>query len=358
MLSIPPAAVLESYAKELQRAWLTGKIFPTWSLAHLRDHFPSEQVVQLILFQIETRALSAIHEIGYWDWQDGELIAVMGEFFTRAQEKIALHHIHLPPLLHAAIYHSLRILLDPKEAWAQFYFGQRHALTLKEFSFYSRYVVYFDFIPAALISYAERNNLATIDKSLWMEKVPRILSVYEEETQEKIAEYQQRQLEKLCQQSIEAIQGRWRTLQEEGENLIGSVFSDSPSSDDLVKNLFGTSPGVAVSAEESARARNPLLSAIDYEPRRVLLEQFQAPTRRVEVLRRFEIDAIPIHKQFIYIQRVFDGDPVAFRQALERLNQVTSADEARALLHTWKTDKTDTQALSEFEQWVVSRFQS
>lgn len=358
MLTLPPASVLESYAKELQRTWLSGKILPTWSLTNLREHLPSEQVVQLILFQVETRALSAIHETGFWDWQDGELTALAGEFFTRAQEKISLNHIHLFPIAHAAIYHSLRILLDPKEAWAQFYFGQRHSLLLKEFAFYSRYVVYFDFIPAALISYAERNNLTVIDKALWMEKVPRILSVYEEETQEKIAEYQRRHLEQLCQQPLDTIQARWRALQEEGENLIGSVISDSGQGDELMKNLFGTSPGGTATAEETARSRNPLLSAIDYEPRRVLLDQFQTPVRRVEALQRFEIDAIPIHKQFIYIQRVFDGDPVAFRQALERLNQVSSADEARSLLHTWKTDKTDTQALSEFEQWVVSRFQS
>lgn len=359
MLAVPPASVLEGYSKELQRTWLTGKVLPVWNLSHLREHFPSEQVVQFILFQVESRALSAMYETGFWDWQDGTLTGWAGEFFTRAQEKVAIGHIQLSPLLHAAIYHSLRVLLDPKEGWAQFYFGQRNALTLKEFGFYSRYVVYFDFIPAALLSYAERNNLSVIDRTLWMEKVSRILSVYEEETQESIAQYQRRHIEKLCQQSLEAIQARWRSLQEEGENLIGSVIVEStPGSDDLMKNLFGTAPGGTVGGDDTGRARNPLLSAIDYEPRRVLMEQFQSPVRRVETLRRFEMDAIPIHKQFIYIQRVFDGDPVAFRQALERLNDAASPDEARALVQAWKTDRTDMQILGEFEQWVISRFQS
>lgn len=359
MLAVPPASVLESYAKELQRTWLTGKVLPVWNLSHLREHFPSEQVVQFILFQVESRALSAMYETGFWDWQDGTLTGWAGEFFTRAQEKVAIGHIQLSPLLHAAIYHSLRVLLDPKDGWAQFYFGQRNALTLKEFSFYSRYVVYFDFIPAALLSYAERHNLSIIDKGLWMEKVPRILLVYEEETQEPIAEYQRRHLEKLCQQPLDTIQARWRSLQEEGENLIGSVITEASSeSDDLMKNLFGTMPGGSARDDEATRAKNPLLSAIDYEPRRVLMEQFQAPVRRVETLRRFELDAIPIHKQFIYIQRVFDGDPVAFRQALERLNDAASPEEARALVQAWKTDKADAQVLSEFERWVLSRFQS
>ncbi|MCX8113156.1 MAG: hypothetical protein N3E49_08210 [Bacteroidia bacterium] len=355
MLVVPSPTVLESYAKELQRAWLMGKVLPVWRVSDLRNNLPSEQVLQFILFQVEMRALTAMHEIGCWDWQDGELTGWAGEFFSRAQEKIAIGHIHLSPLLHTAIYHSLRVLLDPKEAWAQFYFGQRHALTMEEFGFYSRYVVYFDFIPEALLSYAQRNSLSTIDKALWLEKVPRILAMYEEETQEKIAEYQQRHIEKMSQQPLEAIYNRWRTLSEEGEEVIGSILRDS--SDDLMKNLFGTAPGVGERAGDTSRARNPLLSAIDYEPRRILVEQFQSPMRRVEALRRFEADAIPIHKQFIYIQRVFDGDPIAFRQALEKLNEATSAEEARLLLNSWKTEKTDIQALAEFEQWVMSRFQ-
>ncbi|MCS7153346.1 MAG: hypothetical protein NZ989_05325 [Bacteroidia bacterium] len=359
MLRMPAPSVLESYAKELQRTWLTGKVFPTWTLQTLRENIFSEQVIQFILFQVESRALSALYEAGFWDWKDGELIGWADEFFTRAQSKLSIGHIQLSSLLHAAIYHSLRVLLDPKEGWAQFYFGQRNALLLQEFRFYSRYVVYFDFIPEALLSYAQRNSLTVIDKALWTDKVERILSVYEEETQEKIAEYQRRQLEKMCQQPLEVIQKRWETLAQEGENLISSVFSESSSSSqDLMKNLFGTDPGARRNVEEGARARNPLLSAIDYEPRRVLMEQFQTPIRRAETLRRFEPDQIPVHKQFVYIQRVFDGDPIAFRHALERLNDAASAEEARALLRQWRTEKADQQALAEFEQWVLSRFQN
>lgn len=357
-LTSPSSSVLESYAKEIQRAWLTGKVFPTWDLDLLRQHLPSEQVIQFILFQVESRALAAIHETGYWDWQDGEMTGWIGDFFTKAQSRLAIRHIQLSTLLHPAVFHSLRVLLDPKEAWAQFYFGQRSALTVKEFAFYGRYVVYFDFIPSALLSYAERNGITIIDKGLWDEKVPRILTVYEEETQERIEEYQRRHLEKLTQQSWEVIQRRWEALKEEGENLISSlIVEDSARSDELVKNLFGTGSGTEGGPLAEERTRNPLLSAIDYEPPRVIAERFQAPVRRAETLRRFDLDTIPVHKQFVYIQRVFDGDPLAFRQALEKLNSTTSAEEARSLLQSWKTEKTDPQALQELEQWVLSRFQ-
>ncbi|MCX7607345.1 MAG: hypothetical protein N2170_08810 [Bacteroidia bacterium] len=359
MLAIPSISVLEAYARELQRTWLTGKVYSAWSLSHLRENFPSEQVVQFILFQVDTRVLHAMHETGMWDWQDGELTAWVGDFFSRAHAKVSITHVQLSPLLFNAIYHTLQLLTDPRSALTQFYFGQRPALTLGEFSFYSRYIHYFEFVSAALLSYAQRQSIPVIDKTLWQEKVDRILQVYEEETQESIEAYQRRLLEAMTQQRWEQIQQRWKKLGEEAEDLIGSVLSeDTGESDALLKNLFGTSPGEGGGDAVGSRARNPLLSAIDYEPRRVISEQFQTPVRRAETLRRFEIDAIPIHKQFVFIQRIFDGDPVAFRQALDRLNEAQSEQEARALVQAWATNKTDPQTLGEFEKWVVSRFQS
>lgn len=357
MIQAPSASVLETYARELQRTWLTGKVHSVWTLSHLRENFPSEQVVRLILFQVDTRLLQAMHDIGMWDWQDGELMKWVGSFCDRAHEKLAISRIQLAPLLFSAIYHALYIAIEPRTALVQFYFSQRPALTLGEFEFYSRYITYFDFVPVALLSYAQRQNLVVIDKALWEEKTPRIFQVYEEDRQEDIATYQRRLLEGIAQQKWPQIQQRWEQLRDQSEDLIGSVFTEDRGGDEnLLKNLFGTSPGGGGQDVGESRARNPLLSAIDYEPRRVVSEQFQAPTRRAETLRRFELDAIPIHKQFVFIQRIFEGDPMAFRQALERLNETHSAQEAQSLIQTWKTPKTDPQALEEFEKWVVSRF--
>ncbi|MCS7162651.1 MAG: hypothetical protein NZ958_04915 [Bacteroidia bacterium] len=356
MLAAPSTAVREAYARELQRTWLSGKVHSTWTLAHLQEDFPCEQVVRLILFQVESRALAALHEIGYWDGQDGNLTIWMGDFLRRAREKLAIHPVRLPPLLFNAIFHTLNILLEPQRTLAQFYFSHRTALTLGEFDFYSQYVYYFDFIPAALLSYAQKNSLSVIDKALWEEKVPRILQVYEEETQERIEAYQQRFLEKITQQSWTNLQRRWKELEEEGENLIRTVVIEEKSSQELSHNLFGTTIGPTGSGEESRKARNPLLSAIDYEPRKAILEQFRSPVRRADTLRRFELEEIPIHKQFRFVQRLFEGDASAFRRLLDQLNEAPNAAEAQRILQKSKTDRSDPDIFAEFEQWVLSRF--
>lgn len=355
MLSVPPDTVIEAFARELQRTWVAGKVYPVWTLSSLRENLPSQQVVRLVLFQIEARVLQQMQELGFWDWEDGQLIARMGDFFDQIEEKVALRPTQISTLLFNAVYHSLQILLRPQATWGQFYFGQRSALTLEEFSFYTRYVVYFDFLPSALLSYARRHGLRTIDKRLWEEKAPRILAVYEEETQEPIEAYQKRLLEELAQKKWPQIQEHWQRLEADSEDLIKSVITEDTGEDTLLKNLFGTSPKGTPEAEET-RARNPLLSAIEYEPRQVLRERFQAPPRRADTLKRFDLEAIPIHKQFVFIQRVFEGDSMAFRQALERLNEAHSLQEAQALLQIWKSPHSDPQTFQEFEKWVVSRF--
>lgn len=359
MIRPPSASVLEAHARELQRTWLTGKVYPTWTLPILRENIPSAQVIQLIFFQVESRLLQNMQELSYWDWQDGQLSTWIGYFFSQAQNKIAISHVQLAPLLYNAIYHTLHIVLKPKETLAQFFFGQRTTLLQEEFAFYARYISYFEFIPAALLSYAQKHALATIDKTLWEAKVPRILEVYEEETQESLETYQKRLLQELTQQNWEKIQAHWQRLSQESEDLIGSVLEDdTKESDTLLKNLFGTSPESEPAQPQSTRARNPLLSAVDYEPRQVISQRFSSTPRRADTLRRFDLEHIPIHKQFVFIQRVFDGDPVAFREAIERLNTTHSLEEAQALLTTWQTPKTDPQAFQEFEKWVLSRFQS
>ncbi len=358
MLPSPSREVLEAYARELQRTWLTGKVSASWSLGTLRENFPSEQVIQLLLFQVDTRLLQFMQESGWWDWRDGRLLTQLGDFLDQAHERLAIPHVQLAPMLFNSLYHSLHFLLQPKAALAQFYFGQQPTLTLAEFHFYSRYVHYFDFTAAALLSFAQRHHLATIDRSLWEEKFDRILEVYQEETQEETEAYQRRLLEALAQKKWDQIQAHWKQLAESAEDLIGSVLSEESSSDDsLLQNLFGTSPGVG-GASEGEKARNPLLSAIDYEPRKLISERFQPQPRRVEALQRFDIESIPIHKQFVFIQRIFEGDPLAFRQAIERLNSLTSLNEARTALQSWKSASTDPEVFSEFEKWVAARFTS
>ena len=358
MLSpIPALSTLEKYVRELQQAWLTGKIHPLWDYKTLSEAVPSPQVLRLIFFQVDTHLIKPLYEARLWEVQDGIVLERLGDFLFQVHEKIAIPHVQISPFLHQALYQSLLLILRPEESLYNYFFQHRKALNLREFAFYSRYIVYFDFVPAALLSYAERQGLQVIDEALWREKFSRILKIYEEETQEPIEGYQRRLLEGLVHQSWERIQERWRALSDAEEEVIGgSIISAEDEDREVLKNLFGTGIKAVGGAQAESGRRNPLLSAIDYEPRAILAAKFQERPRRADVLRRFEIEAIPAHKQFLFIQRIFEGDVEAFHQAIEELNNLQSLAEAQAFLSRWLTDKADPQVREEFRQWVLSRF--
>jgi len=353
---VPSLATLEKYTRELQHSWLTGKIYPLWDHKALSDTIPSPQVVRLIFFQVDVHFIKLLYDVRFWDVQDGVVLERLGQFLFQVHEKIAIPHVQIGQFLHQALYQSLLILLRPEDSLYNYFFQYRKALNLKEFAFYSQYVVYFDFVPAALLSYAHRQGLQVIDEGLWREKFGRIIKVYEEETQEPIDRYQQRCLEEMVRQSWERIQERWQALAAAEEDLIGSILSSGDEDREVLKNLFGTGSGASEGGRSDMPRRNPLLSAVEYEPRAILAAKFQERPRRADVLRRFEIETIPAHKQFLFIQRLFDGDVEAFHQVIEQLNSAKSASEAQALLDRWLTDKTDPKVREEFRQWVFSRF--
>lgn len=353
-------SVLEKYARELQQSWLSGKIFPTWGQPAIEENFPSLQVHRFLYFQVEVQLLEQMQALGHWSLQEGGLLEAFASFVTQARAHLAIPHVKIAPFLHQAIYQSLYLLARPKEALTRFFFQNRKALSLAELRFYGGYLAYFDFVPIALASYMERQRLAVLDETMWREKLDRVFQIYEEEAQEKMETYQRRHLEGMVKQPFSAIQARWEALKQAEEDVIGSIITGG-GEEEIVRNLFGTSPGAGSEggASDVQKARkNPLLSAIDYEPRQVLAERFAERPRRADTLKRFDMDAIPIHKQFVFVQRIFDGDIEAFREAIEALNQVHTAEEATAHLSRWISDKTDPQVAEEFRRWVLSRLQS
>lgn len=353
---IPSLSTLEKYTRELQHSWLTGKIYPLWDHKALSETIPSAQVIRLIFFQVDMHFIKLLYDVRLWEVQDGTVLERLGQFLFQVHEKIAIPHLQISQFLHQALYQSMLMLFRPEDSLYSYFFQHRKALNLKEFAFYSKYIVYFDFVPAALLSYAHRQGLQVIDEALWREKFGRIIKVYEEETQESIDRYQRRCLEEMVRQSWERIQERWQALAATEEEVIGSILTSSDEDREVLKNLFGTGSRTSEGSRSDTPRRNPLLSAVEYEPRAILAAKFQERPRRADVLRRFEIETIPAHKQFLFIQRLFEGDVEAFHQVIEQLNNAQSAAEAQALLNRWLTDKTDPKVREEFRHWVLSRF--
>ncbi len=150
--SVPALSTLERYVRELPAGLAHRQNLPPLGLQdHLR-RTPSAQVHKLIFFQVDTHLIRTLYEARLWDVQDGLVLERLGEFLFQAHEKIAIPHTQISNFLYQALYQSLLLILRPDDSLRNYFFQHRKALNLQEFAFYARYIVYFDFIPAAILS--------------------------------------------------------------------------------------------------------------------------------------------------------------------------------------------------------------
>ena len=87
------------------------------------------------------------------------------------------------------------------------------------------------------------------------------------------------------------------------------------------------------------------------------------PKRLIETIngnRKIKLDEIPIHKQYQYVQKVFDGNNVRFRIIVDKVNNAKNKDEVEEILGKFvfsneALDKTDS-VVTEFIQLLRNRF--
>ncbi|MGQ9862871.1 MAG: hypothetical protein ACUVRD_00075 [Bacteroidia bacterium] len=334
---------LESYSQEIQKQWLSGKIYSLWRLEELQSIIPDKQVLAFILFQVEAKARNALQSQELWDFSSAEAYQTWSEFIKRLHAHIAIPYIHLTQLLSTSIYNTLRLIVYPQATLEQFFFSQQEHLAVHQFEHYAGYVRYFDFVPAALLAYAKQHVLTHITKELYQEKWARILELFAERTP--IETYQNELLQKFGDLSLQKL-----SQTKEGQ-LVPDLLSE------MDRNLFGT----VVDTKPSNlvdKARNPLLSAVDISPREIIAQKL-AQTKDTplhETLKRFDTDSLPVHKQFSYIQKVFEGDPIAFRRVMEELDRLSSWSEAQKYLEKSLSPSADPKVKKEFLDWVQSRY--
>jgi hypothetical protein len=89
----------------------------------------------------------------------------------------------------------------------------------------------------------------------------------------------------------------------------------------------------------------------------------EEPKRILETLngnRKIKLDEIPIHKQYQYVQKVFDGNNVRFRIIVDKINNARNKDEVEDILDKFvfsnnELDKNDA-VVSEFIELLRNRF--
>ncbi len=69
-------------------------------------------------------------------------------------------------------------------------------------------------------------------------------------------------------------------------------------------------------------------------------------------------DAIGISDKFLFIGEIFDGDKGAYAQAISRLDKTESLDDAKAIIMSYASEKTDKEAIRQLLDLVMLKLSS
>lgn len=117
-----------------------------------------------------------------------------------------------------------------------------------------------------------------------------------------------------------------------------------------------------LSEKENGVAQEPEkpTSILDKLKERPAAEESKRVIETLNGNRKIKLDEIPIHKQYQYVQKVFDGNNVRFRIIVDKINNARNKEEVEDILDKFvfsneDLDKTDA-VVSEFIQLLRNRF--
>ena len=370
ILQIPDSkfnGIVADLSEKAIREFFTDKTFITGE--EIVNFFPHKQVNHFILFQIyqDWNAFSARITHPYFDFKNEEVRSSIQRLQNLLSSHIRIEKADFKPLLDKALYNSIKLILNPVDTFCSFFFMNRESLPIALFEKYSSYFADFDFIIASILAYHQKNEMPAIEKRVFLEKVQRVVELFEEKQGRKIGDYRSDLFRAISGQEL-------RDLAMTNTALDRAFLANLSELDTPARpNVMQTGVGLPVGEElqnnpyfqntESVKQKNknPLLSAIDVEPATRVSDQYTAnPSKIHESIGKkgLTIEQIPLHKQFQFIQKLFEGSNNRFKAFVETLSTCTTLEAAEKNLQEELLSKPglDEKALQEFVTLVRNKY--
>ncbi|MCS7085036.1 MAG: hypothetical protein RMM53_03570 [Bacteroidia bacterium] len=309
-----------------------------------------EQVNKFVLLQIfrEWNAFASKLAHPYFDFSHEEVQSALQTFQNVLSRHILVEKLEFRALFEKAVYNTLRLLLQPETALVGFFFAGKENVSIASYDKYVRYFSDFDFAVSGISAYCKREGITTIERAVFVEKFRRIVQLYEQKHGRSAAAYRDELFLDLT-----------------GKRIADYGF-DAPASKTLEPVAVPRSPersGVEPPAfrpsdEGYASARAESAPFRPTEPVKRVADGFAKPSVREE---KISLEAIPIHKQFQYVQKIFAGSNAKFKETIDAVGRCSSWEEALNFLQTRVLNLPgvvkDDKITEEFLQIVRRRFE-
>jgi hypothetical protein len=168
------------------------------------------QVNQFVLFRIyqdwNAHIAQMVHP--YFDFSAQEVKEGLKRFLNLLSGHILVREADFEPLVRAAVYNSLKLILNAEEAMGKFFFLNTEAIHIEVYRKHAPYFTDYDFVIQAILKYHEKNQLHMVEKAVFFEKFERVVELWEGKEGKSISEYQRGLFKKLTGRELEEVVGR------------------------------------------------------------------------------------------------------------------------------------------------------
>jgi hypothetical protein len=274
------------------------------------------QTLRFILLQLQQELSSVLQRLEHpmFDFKSESVRQAIFALQIAASNAIRLDRASLQAVVEKAIYNHLRLLANPQRLLESFFFGVQDRVPIAVVEKYIPFFHDFDFVLAGVLQIASVKKEGVIKKTDFPELLTSIFAAYAQARGSQIEAYQ-------------------------SERFLALTGKPWPVAE----------PHIATPIIPEPVSARPVVEAISFKP---------AERERIHAaLRPVRIEQIPLHKQFQFVQKLFAGSNVRFRDMIEKVGSAATQAQAEGVLADCLVDIPATDPLrEELMVLVASRF--
>ncbi len=204
-----PEEKLDELAQKISAALLSGHYFNNDVIRgdEIKNFAEHQQINKFLLFQIYQVWYIQLSKLRhpYFDFSHPEV-----EQELKSLRNLLSQHIHIAktdfePLLNRAVYNNLKLLLDPKASFEDFFFLDKDSITMELFFQYAPFFNDLDFIVNSILRYHQKNGIDRVEKDMFFSKMEKVIALYDAKSETGFEAYRKDLLSKILQRNIDDI---------------------------------------------------------------------------------------------------------------------------------------------------------
>lgn len=151
-----------------------------------------KQVNNYIMFQIyqDWNGHASQFSHPWFDFTEPEVQDALRKFMNIVSKFVRIRRDDFRPLVEKAVYNTLRLTLNPEEAFLKFFFLSNDKIPVPIYGKHAPYFADFDFAIQAIQRYLEKNAVKVLERDIFFEKFRKVIQIFEQKEGKSIKTYQ------------------------------------------------------------------------------------------------------------------------------------------------------------------------